>query len=114
MTNVNLECEEYSKTQLLSDIGGAGKFGFFLLFQKWFEAENFSAYFSAGLMLGMSFASVIGIFEWIFTSLTTIIKARYVVMRQVRFIIVLWAINGENLPEFINVSALWRPFTDGP
>ena len=34
MTNVNLECEEYSKTQLLSDIGGAGKFGFFLLFQK--------------------------------------------------------------------------------
>ena len=57
-------------------------------------------------MLGMSFASVIGIFEWIFTSLTTIIKARYVVMRQVRFIIVLWAINGENLPEFINVSAL--------
>ena len=59
MTNVNRECPEYSKTQLLSDIGGA-----------------------AGLMLGMSFASVIGIFEWVLTLLTNIVKARYVEFKK--------------------------------
>ena len=79
MTNVNRESPEYSITQahfnktycwlrnkavfetvqLFSDIGGA-----------------------AGLMLGMSFATVIGIIDWLISFLTNLLMGRYRTVRR--------------------------------